>query len=76
MYSTVRGALLIQLYIRIDRLDLAEKHLKVMKSADEDSTLSMLASAWIGLSSVSLRSLSSLHLRAFSDFPPIVLHSQ
>lgn len=76
MHLTVRGALLIQLYIRIDRLDLAEKHLKVMKSADEDSTLSMLASAWIGLSSVSLRSISSLHFRAFSDFPPIVLHSQ
>lgn len=55
---TVRGALLIQLYIRIDRLDLAEKHLKVMKSADEDSTLSMLASAWIALSSVSLTSPS------------------
>jgi coatomer subunit epsilon len=66
IYMTLRGALLIQLYIRIDRLDLAEKHLKVMKSADEDSTLSMLASAWIGLSSVSAR----LFIAAFSYICP------
>lgn len=44
----------MQLYIRIDRLDLAESQVKVMKHADEDSTLSMLASAWTNLSVVSL----------------------
>jgi Coatomer epsilon subunit len=44
----------VQLYIRIDRLDLAESQVKVMKHADEDSTLSMLASAWTNLSVVSL----------------------
>jgi Coatomer epsilon subunit len=43
----------VQLYIRIDRLDLAESQVKVMKHADEDSTLSMLASAWTNLSVVS-----------------------
>ena len=44
----------MQLYIRIDRLDLAESQVKVMKHADEDSPLSMLASAWTNLSVVSL----------------------
>ena len=44
---------MVQLYIRIDRLDLAESQVKVMKNADEDSTLSMLAGAWTNLSMVS-----------------------
>jgi coatomer protein complex subunit epsilon len=44
-----QNALLVQLYLRIDRLDLAQKQVKVMKSADEDCTLSMLASAWVNL---------------------------
>jgi coatomer subunit epsilon len=46
-------ALLVQLYLRMDRTDLAQKEAKVMKSADEDSTLSMLASAWTNLAVVS-----------------------
>lgn len=48
-----RKALLVQLYLRMDRLDLADKQVKQMKGMDEDSTLSMLASAWTHLSSVS-----------------------
>jgi coatomer subunit epsilon len=46
-------ALLVQLYLRMDRTDLAQKEAKAMKSADEDSTLSMLASAWTNLAVVS-----------------------
>lgn len=49
-----RHALIIQLYLRIDRLDLAQKQLKTMKSLDEDSILSMLATAWVNLSIVSV----------------------
>jgi len=49
----VRHALIIQLYLRIDRLDLAQKQLKTMKSHDEDSILSMLSTAWVNLSTVS-----------------------
>ena len=52
-YDCDRSALLVQLYIRIDRLDLAESQVTVMKNADEDSTLSMLAGAWTNLSMVS-----------------------
>ena len=47
-----RSALLVQLYLRMDRHDLAEKQVKIMKAADEDSTLSMLSHAWTLLSSV------------------------
>ncbi|KAJ1430982.1 vesicle coat complex COPI, epsilon subunit [Ochromonadaceae sp. CCMP2298] len=42
-------ALMVQLYLRIDRLDLAQKELKMMKAVDEDNTLSMLATAWVSL---------------------------
>lgn len=42
-------ALLVQLYIRIDRTDLALKQVKTMKSIDEDNVLTMLASAWVNL---------------------------
>jgi len=41
-----QNALLVQLYLRMDRLDLAQKQVKQMKTTDEDHILSMLASAW------------------------------
>lgn len=40
-------ALLVQLFLRTDRLDLAQKGVKTMKAMDEDSILSMLAAAWV-----------------------------
>lgn len=43
-------ALLVQLHLRICRLDLAQKQVKIMKALDEDSTLSMLATAWVDVS--------------------------
>lgn len=39
-------AFLVQLYLRIDRPDLAQKMVKQMKTKDEDGTLTMLATAW------------------------------
>jgi hypothetical protein len=44
---------MVQLYLRIDRLDLAQKEQKAMKALDEDNALTMLASAWVGLATVS-----------------------
>lgn len=41
-----QNAVLVQLYLRCDRLDLAQKQVKAMKAVDEDGTLGMLATAW------------------------------
>ncbi|XP_039254718.1 coatomer subunit epsilon-like [Styela clava] len=44
------SALSIQIYIAINRLDLAKKELKRMQETDEDSTLTQLAQAWFNIS--------------------------
>lgn len=43
-------ALTTQIYLRMDRLDLAQKQLKSMRAIDEDSTLTQLVTAWVHLS--------------------------
>eukprot|EP01034_Spumella_vulgaris_P023987 gene23987-30274_t len=43
-------ALLVQLNLKIDRLDLAQAQVKAMKAIDEDHTLTTLANAWVLLS--------------------------
>lgn len=50
--TPVRYALLVQLDLKIDRLDLAQAQVKAMKAIDEDHTLTTLASAWVLLSTV------------------------
>jgi coatomer subunit epsilon len=42
-------SVLIQLYIQINRLDLAEKEYTAMASMDEDATITQLTSAWLGV---------------------------
>ena len=39
-------ALLVQLYLRMDRLDLAQKEVKAMKAVDEDNTLAQVLSPY------------------------------
>jgi len=42
-------AVSLQIYLKIDRLDLAEEQLRLMKQADEDSLLTQLCSAYLGI---------------------------
>lgn len=45
-----QSAMMIQVFLRMDRPDLAKEALKKMKSKDEDNVLCQLATAWIALS--------------------------
>eukprot|EP00615_Pteridomonas_danica_P011568 CAMPEP_0114342912 /NCGR_PEP_ID=MMETSP0101-20121206/10173_1 /TAXON_ID=38822 ORGANISM="Pteridomonas danica, Strain PT" /NCGR_SAMPLE_ID=MMETSP0101 /ASSEMBLY_ACC=CAM_ASM_000211 /LENGTH=165 /DNA_ID=CAMNT_0001477293 /DNA_START=424 /DNA_END=921 /DNA_ORIENTATION=- len=42
-------ALTVQIFLKMDRLDLANKTVRTMQSADEDHTLTQLAVAWTHL---------------------------
>ena len=51
--------MVVQLYLKMDRADLATKIWKSMVAADEDSTLTSLASAWVNIASDKAQEASS-----------------
>lgn len=57
------AAFVVQIYLRMDRLDLAKKELAAIKSWADDATLAQLVEAWVDV--VNVRS------RMLSFYPPI-----
>ena len=53
-FISFRHALLVQMHLKIQRPDLAQKQLAKMKAIDEDSVLTMLCNAWLHISNVSI----------------------
>ncbi len=45
-------ALTVQIYLKIDRLDLAAKQVKAMQDIDDDDALTALATAWLYIATV------------------------
>ena len=57
-------AMCVQIYIKIDRLDLARDAWNLMKQADEDSVLVQLTSAYLAMAQGSSRSEDAVHILA------------
>lgn len=55
-------AMLVELYLKMFRADLAEKQLKVMKGIDEDAVLTMLATAQVNLAPNSTKIQDAIYI--------------
>lgn len=55
-------AMLVELYLKMFRSDLAEKQLKVMKGIDEDAVLTMLATAQVNLAPNSTKIQDAIYI--------------
>lgn len=55
------SALVLQVYLRIDRLDLAQQQLRQLKAADEDAILTQLGAIYCNLATGSSGAADALH---------------
>mmetsp|Transcript_15049 Transcript_15049/g.18878 ORF Transcript_15049/g.18878 Transcript_15049/m.18878 type:complete len:294 (+) Transcript_15049:141-1022(+) len=54
-------AVSLQIYLKMDRLDLAESQLRLMKQADEDSILTQLSSAYLAIATGRSTAKDAIH---------------
>jgi coatomer protein complex subunit epsilon len=52
----------VQIYLKMDRLDLAQEQLQLLKQGDEDAVLTQLCAAYIALSSGSSKAPDAVHI--------------
>ncbi|GKY97793.1 hypothetical protein MPSEU_000737500 [Mayamaea pseudoterrestris] len=55
------GLMSLQIYLRIDRLDLARQQLSRLRSSDEDSVLTQLGSVYVNIASGSTGAADAVH---------------
>lgn len=60
--SLEQVALTALIYIQLDRLDLAQKQIKLMQQQDEDSVLTQLMQVYVGLAQGSSKAKDALHV--------------
>ena len=59
--SMEHSALVLQVYLRIDRLDLAQQQLRLLKAADEDAVLTQLGAIYCNLATGTSGAADALH---------------
>lgn len=61
-------AMMLQIYLKLDRLDLAKQQLKALRTKDEDSILTQLGSVYVSLATGSTAAPDAVHvLTALSE---------
>ena len=64
----------LQIYLKMDRIDLARKELKNMQDKDEDAILTQLSQAWVNIAMVSKKILFSYYKLIIFRILSIILY--